>query len=153
MLEPMKTMVGSIQLREVSKLINNPLDERKRLRFSLPECTHSECGKGKECYHGTATWYSVNWPVGDDSWKDTEEFFKKKTGIYRYRLYEQSPPTIYQYALYISVIDGGSGWGRTYTFEDQEGDEYPLTVFTDGDHSVKYNSKAPRIKRVKDSET
>lgn len=153
MLELMKTMVGSIQLRGVSKLNNNPLDERKRLKFSLPECTHSDCGKGKECYHGTATWYPVNWPVGDASWKDTEEYFKDKTGIYRYRLYKQPKPRIHQYTLSISVIDGGSGWGRTYTFEDQEGDQYGLTVFTDGDHYVDFDSHAPKITRVKDSET
>lgn len=149
MLEPMKTRVGFFQQREVSKLINNPLNERTRLIFTLPECNnHSDCGNSKEFYHGTDTWYSVNWPVGDTTWKDTEEWFKDVTGIYCYKVIEQSQPRIYQYAIYISVVDGGSGFGRMYTFEDQEGGEYSLTAFLNGDHSVNYDSNAPRIKWV-----
>ena len=84
------------------------------------------------------TWYDVDWPLGDASWKETDDWFEDATGISRYALCEQTPPRIFQYALDFTV--SGSGFGRTYTFEDLTGHEYSSTVFTDGDHSVDNDS-------------
>ena|SRR5690554_2745820 len=80
--------------------------------------------------------YSVNWPLGDSSWKDTTDEIKRDTGISHYALYKQSFPRFFIYALKIYVVDGGSGAGRSYKFDDQSGDEYALNVFTDRSHYV-----------------
>ncbi|KAF7360659.1 hypothetical protein MVEN_00797600 [Mycena venus] len=88
-------------------------------------------------------WYSVDWPVGDSSWKEVTNVPQ----LTKYALYENSQPRIYTYVLHVYLTN--TGWGTTYTFEDQEGDEYALTAFTNGQHSIDFNSDAPRIKRVK----
>ncbi|KAJ7816016.1 hypothetical protein B0H13DRAFT_2460905 [Mycena leptocephala] len=89
-------------------------------------------------------WYSVVWPVASDgSWKEVTNVPQ----LTKYDLFEQSQPRIYKYALDVYLTN--TGWGTTYTFEDQEGDEYPLTAFTNGKHNVDYDSDAPNIKRVK----
>ncbi|KAJ7495135.1 hypothetical protein FB451DRAFT_1213438 [Mycena latifolia] len=88
-------------------------------------------------------WYSVSWPVGDSSWKDVTNVPQ----LTRYALYEQSQPRIYTYTLDVYLTN--TGWGTTYVFEDQEGDEYSLTAFTNGKHGLDFDSEAPKVVRVK----
>jgi len=91
-------------------------------------------------------WYNVLWPTNDSEWK-TVEIVPQLT---KYALYEQGRPRIYKYALYVYLTN--TGFGTTYTFEDNEGNEYPLTAFTDGSHAVDFDfdyPEEPSIRRVK----
>jgi len=90
------------------------------------------------------TWYPVLWPTGNSNWRPVTNVPQ----LTAYALYEQSIPRIYTYALKVYLTQ--TGRGTTYTFEDQGGDEYSLTAFTDGKHSVDFNSRVqPSIRRVK----
>ncbi|KAJ7581628.1 hypothetical protein C8J56DRAFT_793566, partial [Mycena floridula] len=84
-------------------------------------------------------YYKVNWPVGDSSWKPVTEVPQ----LTRYALYENTPPRFFQYTLDVYLTN--TGWGTAYTFQDQKGDSYALTAYTDGKHSVAYDSEAPTI--------
>lgn len=95
------------------------------------------------------TWYNVNWRLDGSAWKPTEPWVETELGISHYALYEQSWPRFYTYALYFYLVDGVSGWGRTWYFEDETGDVYQEPCFTDGSHSKDYDSTAPGIRRVK----
>ena len=55
----------------------------------------------------------------------------KKTGI------------IYKYKIEIQTVGA-----KTVTFFDESGDCYRLKCIRDGNHSISYNSKKPRIRRI-----
>jgi len=124
----------------------------KPFRIGYPKTNSENLTERSELASGAAPsaletrefiWYNVDWPVGDSSWKDVTNVPQ----LTRYALYEQSQPRLYTYALYVYLTN--TGWGTTYTFEDQEGDEYPLTAFTNGAHSVDFDSSEPKIRRVR----
>lgn len=82
----------------------------------------------------------VNWPVGDDSWKDPGA--ARTLGITGYILKKR--PGFFDYILHIITEKEGV----KYAFTDEEPDSYTLTCNTIGEHSVSYNSKRPTIKYV-----
>jgi mRNA-degrading endonuclease HigB of HigAB toxin-antitoxin module len=80
--------------------------------------------------------------VGNSSWKKVTNVPQ----LTKYALYEQSQPRIFQYTLRVYLTN--TEFGETYTFEDQEGNDYTLTVFLDGQH-VDFDSEKPNIQRVR----
>lgn len=79
----------------------------------------------------------VDWPVGDDTWKETS-WEVKNLGISRYRLYKATWST-YKYRL---EITNTKGW--VFAFYDKW-DYYVLHTIRNGDHCVEYSSDSPRI--------
>ncbi|KAL8828962.1 MAG: hypothetical protein Q9191_002286 [Dirinaria sp. TL-2023a] len=120
---------------------------QKEMGLTLPGYTHNHRGNGGGCYHPTEEIrYPVNWPVGDDTdWVDTEADFQGKTGIYRYRLYEDLSEGDFQYMLEFSTVDRTVEWSRTYTFIDAAGNLHPVEIVMDDDAAVGYDSNAPTI--------
>lgn len=105
---------------------------------------------GKESSVRTFTdWYRVNWPVGDDSWKETEDWVRRRLHITHYRFYKQTRPSAFTFELGVQVTE--TGWGRTYEFGTPEPDIYSLTVFTDGQHNVNLNDDSgdPRVMQIR----
>ncbi|KAJ7495074.1 hypothetical protein FB451DRAFT_1213284 [Mycena latifolia] len=88
-------------------------------------------------------WYTVSWPVSDRSPKDVTDVPQ----LTRYALYEQGQPRIYTYTLEVYLTN--TGRGTTYAFEDQAGDEYSLSAFTNGYHNLHFDSEQPKIVRVR----
>ena len=82
---------------------------------------------------------AVDWPVGDDTWKDVDTGAK---GITRYKLHSNSP-SIWKYRLDFSNVRTG-----TFVFFDESGDGYKVATYQIGDHYVRYNSPRPTIKWV-----
>ncbi|PWY63040.1 hypothetical protein BO83DRAFT_324813 [Aspergillus eucalypticola CBS 122712] len=91
--------------------------------------------------------YNAGWPVGDATWKQTDSDFEKETGISQYRLFE-ADGLIYKYQLDVIVSEVQGTFGCTYYFIDAT-DQYSLTVFLTGEHTVSYNSDDPYILMVK----
>jgi hypothetical protein len=88
--------------------------------------------------------YRVNWPVGNDKWKQTSAGALHTNFISKYSLYETSVP-FFDYSLDIYNV---SDYGVKYTFYDQTGDYYTLHVYLIGSHHVLYNSDRPTIVEV-----
>lgn len=82
---------------------------------------------------------AVDWPVGDDTWKDVDTGAK---GITRYKLHSNSP-SIWKYRLDFSNVRTGP-----FVFFDESGDGYKVSTYQIGDHYVRYNSPRPTIKWV-----
>jgi hypothetical protein len=87
--------------------------------------------------------YNVDWPVGhDDTWIETSGELHANY-ISKYSLYKASF-SIYDYELDIYSVRKGV----KYTFYDESGDHYSLTVNVIGKHYVQYDSEEPTITRV-----
>ncbi|KAH9960321.1 hypothetical protein BC827DRAFT_1155879 [Russula dissimulans] len=86
----------------------------------------------------------VNWPVGNESWKQTSAGPLHTNFISKYSLYESSVP-FFDYRLDIYHV---SDHKVKYTFHDQTGDHYTLHVYLVGKHYVLYNSDRPTIVEV-----
>ncbi|KIO26564.1 hypothetical protein M407DRAFT_24150 [Tulasnella calospora MUT 4182] len=97
------------------------------------EAATGEKGQGVVA-DGTRT--RVNWPVGDETWKEVTGV----PGITRYRLYAYSGPIHFQYQL---DFTNSEAWG--FKFWDEAGDVYRASTFINGDHSLKFNSAQPTI--------
>jgi hypothetical protein len=92
----------------------------------------------------------VNWEPKKEGalvWVDKNSDFYKKTGIYMYAIQEAYYSYWYKYQISIHTDDP-----YAYTFYDEEGDSYDLTVnlpkFSAQTHDVNYNSNMPKIVRV-----
>ncbi|PYI04720.1 hypothetical protein BO78DRAFT_420243 [Aspergillus sclerotiicarbonarius CBS 121057] len=92
--------------------------------------------------------YNAGWAVGDTTWKQTDSVFERETGIAKYRFF-QADGWIYKYELDIDVSEVQGPIGGTYAFYDPTGDEYYLTVFFSGVHSISFNTEDPYILQVK----
>ncbi|KAJ7495065.1 hypothetical protein FB451DRAFT_1019738 [Mycena latifolia] len=114
----------------------------KPFRIGYPTTNSEHLTETSQSTRGD-TWYSVVWPVGDSSWKDVTNVPQ----LTQYALYEQSQPRLYTYALDVYLTN--TGFGTTYVFKDQAGDEYLLTALTNGKHSLDFDSEEPNIGRVK----
>ncbi|KAF7420792.1 hypothetical protein PC9H_011310 [Pleurotus ostreatus] len=68
---------------------------------------------------------AVDWPVGDDTWKDVDTGAK---GITRYKLHSNSP-SIWKYRLDFSNVRTGQ-----FVFFDESGDGYKVSTYQIGDH-------------------
>lgn len=100
-------------------------------------------------FYAKSDWSRIHWPVGDDTWKETEEWVRTTYDITHYRFYEQSQPRLYTYELGVRVA--GIGPSRTYEFATIEPDVYSLTVFRNGDHNVDFDddSQEPRVVQIR----
>lgn len=87
--------------------------------------------------------YPVNWPVGDDTWKQSPALLAFDW-IPQYKLHDNGA-SIYSYRLDFTSKTGGS---IHYYFYDESGDYYRVFVVLSGDHYVRYNSNQPTIIRV-----
>jgi hypothetical protein len=87
--------------------------------------------------------YTVDWPVGDDSWKETTGELHDNW-IFRYSLHDNSV-SIYDYRLDFTSL---AGVGFNYNFYDKSGDSYSIFVVLGGDHYIQFNSSDPTIIRV-----
>ncbi|CAF3500080.1 hypothetical protein SNK03_000244 [Fusarium graminearum] len=92
----------------------------------------------------------VSWEPKKESplvWIDKNSDFYKKTGIYMYSVEQNDYAYWYTYEIRIHTDDP-----YAYTFYDEEGDSYDLTVnlpkFSASTHDVNYNSNRPKIVRV-----
>ncbi|KAH9960306.1 hypothetical protein BC827DRAFT_1268296 [Russula dissimulans] len=87
--------------------------------------------------------YNVDWPVGhDDTWIETSGELHANY-ISKYSLHKATF-TYFDYKLEIYSVRKGV----KYTFIDESGDYYTITVNVIGQHYVQYDSKEPKIKRV-----
>lgn len=86
---------------------------------------------------------TVNWTVdnGSETWNNTSDEVKKTTGITRYRLL--SPNGFYRYRLEFTNVEN-----YNYTFSDETGDTYGVNTWSNGDHSVRYDSQKPNDEPV-----
>ncbi|PWY81705.1 hypothetical protein BO94DRAFT_547970 [Aspergillus sclerotioniger CBS 115572] len=97
----------------------------------------------------TFTEHIVYWDVKPfDDWFEPSDAFTAQTGITHWAVSSESRSGIYRYILWIFLESGASGFGRDYRFVDESGDTYCLTCWTDGNHSLNYNSDKPNIVRV-----
>jgi len=88
--------------------------------------------------------YNVDWPVDhDDTWKETSAGELHANYISKYSLYK-ARWTYFDYELDIYSVRKGV----KYTFIDDSGDYYTITVNVIGKHYVQYNSEEPTIRRV-----
>jgi len=87
----------------------------------------------------------VHWPADNVvNWPDKDGDFYKKTGINMYMV--QNGGLFYTYEVQIRA-----DWPFTYTFYDETGDSYSLSILMVGmsaEHEVSYNSDRPTIVRV-----
>ncbi|MBO7789006.1 hypothetical protein J6363_31120 [Burkholderia pseudomallei] len=81
---------------------------------------------------------SVNWPVGDGSWKETDPEVQRRAAITRYSLYIYDG--FYRYKLYFTNTKHYS-----YKFFDETGDSYSVNTYRAGDHFVRFDSGKPKI--------
>ncbi|KAF7373062.1 hypothetical protein MSAN_00513900 [Mycena sanguinolenta] len=88
--------------------------------------------------------YDVSWPLGTSGSVDDVP------QLVEYKL-SKSSSLFYDYALDVKLTN--TGWGADYTFYDASPDLYTLTAFTNGWHTVRYNSDNPTIVHVKTSQT
>lgn len=79
---------------------------------------------------------SVDGPVGDKTWKDCSA---NNISISRYRLYKNS------WSIWDYKLDFTNTTTATFTFKDDTDDYYEVVAARNGDHSLRYNSKGPRI--------
>ncbi|KAH7185998.1 uncharacterized protein B0J16DRAFT_415295 [Fusarium flagelliforme] len=89
----------------------------------------------------------VHWPADNiNNWPDKNGDFYKKTGIHMYRITKDDYNPFYTYEVKIRA-----DWPFTYTFYDESGDDYSVSIWMVGmneDHTVKFNSDRPTIVRV-----
>jgi len=89
----------------------------------------------------------VHWPADNvNNWPSENEDFYKKTGIKMYMVKKDEYHPFYTYEVKIRA-----DWPFTYTFYDETGDSYSVSIWMVGmnpDHSVSYNSSRPTIVRV-----
>ncbi|PYH92280.1 hypothetical protein BO71DRAFT_400681 [Aspergillus ellipticus CBS 707.79] len=90
--------------------------------------------------------YNAGWGVSND-WVATDAYFQRETGIAKYRFW-QADGWIYKYQLDIDVVAVQGVIGGNYVFYEAT-DEYYLTVFQQGVHSVSFNTADPYILQVK----
>jgi len=83
----------------------------------------------------------VNWPVADDSWKETTGEVAQT--IRRYNLHRNGGWSIYEYRL-----DFINKEIRSYRFWDETEDYYDVGTNAIGDHFVRFSSDKPTIKYV-----
>ncbi|KIO26566.1 hypothetical protein M407DRAFT_24151 [Tulasnella calospora MUT 4182] len=91
------------------------------------------------------TEFSVNWPVGDDSWKDVTGI----NGITRYRLYPNPSPIN---ILYNYILEFTNSLNFDFRFYDESEDSYAVQTWANKDHEVKFSSDYPTIILVKAEE-
>ncbi|KAF9262701.1 hypothetical protein L218DRAFT_960182, partial [Marasmius fiardii PR-910] len=89
-------------------------------------------------------WIPVNWKVGDAKWADADQATKDE-GVSRYQLYYNGHPNVYDYTL---EFTNTKGW--SFHFLDDTKDCYSCDTALNRDHYIKYNSKEPTIKFVKE---
>ncbi|RAH82448.1 hypothetical protein BO86DRAFT_388884 [Aspergillus japonicus CBS 114.51] len=90
--------------------------------------------------------YNAGWPVAG-TWVATDTVFARETGIDKYR-FTKADGLIYTYQLDINVAEVQGSFGSTYVFYETT-DEYYLTVFTRGVHTINFNTQDPYILQVK----
>ena len=86
-------------------------------------------------------WKAVRWPVGDISWKATDD--ASRLLISRYKLYTNNG-LLWDYKLEFTNTGGSD-----FDFMDEAGDVYNVFAILDGDHYVRYNSEKPTIVAVR----
>jgi uncharacterized secreted protein with C-terminal beta-propeller domain len=99
------------------------------------------------------SYYSTHWEQSqNEAWTETTSEIQQQTGITEYRLYEQSKPRLYTWALEFNLAKGWAHTysGREYIFTDSATapDTYSVSVHSSGKHSVDFNSQNPTIKIV-----
>ncbi|KAJ7582227.1 hypothetical protein C8J56DRAFT_957269 [Mycena floridula] len=85
-------------------------------------------------------WESVDWPVGDKTWKEVDIL-----DITRYRVYEDGG-LVWPYVVEIDVKN--TGFFTEYGFEDQSGGKNFVQTPSDGVYPENYRAELPKIKRV-----
>jgi hypothetical protein len=87
----------------------------------------------------------VDWPAtSNENWVDVSSEVRNQTGIIRYRNYRNSGNWVYDYCLEIE----NERDNYEYQFTDGEPDTYDLKVSSKGNHTIKFNSNNPSIRRV-----
>jgi len=90
---------------------------------------------------------AVHWPADNKvNWPDKNGDFYKKTGINMYMVKKDNYNPFYTYEVEIRA-----DWPFTYTFYDETGDSYSVSIWMVGmnpEHSVRFNSDRPTIVRV-----
>ncbi|PWY88139.1 hypothetical protein BO70DRAFT_426985 [Aspergillus heteromorphus CBS 117.55] len=89
--------------------------------------------------------YHAGWSPTNE-WVETDANFASETGIDRYLYTSGGWP--YEYTITIHVNEVQGTFGSTYVFYETT-DEYRLTVWTRGDHSVSFNTNDDYILQVK----
>lgn len=85
----------------------------------------------------------VNWQVSDD-WINLSDEQRNLTGIIKYQLSRNTGIKLYDYTLTIE----SEFENYDYHFTDAEPDTYKLNAKFLGNHSVKFDSRAPAIVKV-----
>ena len=104
-----------------------------RIGFEQPENIHTTDKKRFDI--------TVNWPVGDSSWKKTDKEVQEKAGIWRYALYRVKGPFPYELAF-------SNTEDYDYYFYDEAGDNYNNNTWLRQDHWIDFESNEPTIKRI-----
>lgn len=88
----------------------------------------------------------VHWPAdGVVNWPGKGSDFYRKTGIHMYYVHKAGNP-LWEYQIEIRA-----DWPFTYTFYDETGDSYSVSIWMVGmtpEHYVSFNSDRPTIVRV-----
>ncbi len=86
---------------------------------------------------------SVDWPLSD-GWVRLSDSQRQETGIIQYWLHKNDGNWVYDYILEVET----EFENYDYTFTDGEPDTYKVNAKFNGNHSVKFNSKNPAIRKV-----
>ncbi|KAF7373051.1 hypothetical protein MSAN_00512600 [Mycena sanguinolenta] len=111
----------------------------KPFQIGYPTNVTEYSTKRSELEARVLTGYKVNWPL------HTNQAVTNVPQLVEYSL-EDSSSLLYDYALAVKLTN--TGWGADYVFYDATPDRYTLSAFTNGWHTVRYNSDDPRIVEV-----
>lgn len=89
-------------------------------------------------------WHPVNWPVipPTNNWVPVGMPLAAYTQVQRYRTFV-NPPGVFQFRFEFTNMGP-----YTYTFQDQDGDQFVVNTFVIGDYSFQFNSEQPNIVAV-----
>lgn len=109
----------------------------RKYEVGYPKDLHERAPLGAELTK-TNFGISVNWPVSDSSWKNTDAAVQSRAAITRYALWKYDG--LYTYKLMFTNTEH-----YNYYFYDETGDSYQVNTYRNGDHYVRYGSDSPNI--------